>query len=229
MSGNIFKIIIVFIVGAAGGVLGGQVFNKYIISEDYPVSITENKEIIVQENTALQDAVEKVKNSLIGIETKLSSGKIISGSGLALTSDGLMVTLSELVPKGTSSTFFVDGKNPEYKVLKKDQNLNLALLKLEEDELQSCGFSDPQELRLGQRVFLLGMIFPESGKTLMANQGIVKYFTGDYIRTNIFETKALSGSVLFNIKGELIGLNFIDSQGVVTAIPVDRIRGFIGL
>ncbi|GAI52448.1 unnamed protein product, partial [marine sediment metagenome] len=55
---------------------------------------------------------------------------------------------------------------------------------------------------------------------------IVKFFAGDYIRTNIFEKNTLSGSALFNIKGELLGLNTIDSEGKVTAIPITTIRAF---
>jgi len=33
---------------------------------------------------------------------------------------------------------------------------------------------------------------------------------------------------LFNIKGELVGLNTVDSEGKISAIPVNKIREFIG-
>ena len=72
------------------------------------------------------------------------------------------------------------------------------------------------------------MIFTKTSRLKAVNQGIVKFFTPDYIRTSIFEKNTLSGSALFNIKGELLGLNTVDSEGKVTAIPITKIRDFIG-
>ena len=72
------------------------------------------------------------------------------------------------------------------------------------------------------------MIFEKGNSVKMVNQGIVKFFTRNYIRTNIFEKYTLKGSSLFNISGELLGLNTIDSEGKVTAIPITEIRDFIG-
>lgn len=229
MLKNILKIIIVFIVGITGGILGAQILSREQVPSNIPVSIIETKEVIIQENIALQDAVEKVERAVVGIKAETKEGEAIFGSGLIVTSDGLVVTLSELVPQGAKLAFFVDSETPKYKILKRDQAKNLVLLKLEQGGLQTCGFADFSDIRLGQRVFLLGMIFPKSGRTLMANQGIVKYLSKDYIRTNIFETYTLAGSPLFNIKGELVGLNTIDAQGRVTAIPITVLRAFLGL
>ena len=72
------------------------------------------------------------------------------------------------------------------------------------------------------------MIFEKGDFVKMINQGIVKLFTKDYIRTNILEKTVLKGSPLFNISGELLGLNTIDSEGKVTAISITEIRDFIG-
>ena len=81
---------------------------------------------------------------------------------------------------------------------------------------------------MGQRVFLLGIIFDQTERLETVNEGIIKLFTSDYISTNILEKSVLSGSALFNIKGELLGLNTIDSEGKVTAIPITKIRTFLG-
>lgn len=232
MSKNILKIIAVFIVGMVGGIFADQVLWSYFVEKTFfyeyqlakiPVSLTEKNEITIQENVALQNAVEKVEKAVVGVG---------SGSGLIVTSDGLIVTLAELVPEGGNFTFVVDGKTPQSQVLKRDLENNLALVKIEEKDLQTCGFADFDKLRLGERVFLVGVILssPEDGAGFlkMVNQGIVKFFTADFIRTNIFEKYTLRGSPLFNIKGELLGLNTIDSQGRVTAIPINTIREFIG-
>jgi len=237
MLKNIFKLVIVFIFGICGGILASEIlwpyfvekplFYKYELSS-IPTSISETKEIIIQENTALENAVEKTEKSIIGIRTKTKEGKIITGSGLTITNDGLIITLSELIPKSGDFIFFVDGQTPDYQVLKRDQKSNLALIKLEQNNLDTIAFADFDQIKLGQRVFLLGMIFTKTDRLKTVNQGIIKFFTSDYIRTSIFEKSTLSGSALFNIKGELLGLNTVDSEGKVTAIPVTKIRTFIG-
>ena len=232
MLKNILKIVVVFVFGMAGGIFASQILWPYYIEERPLTPVIEKREIIIQENTALEEAVKKVEKAVVGIRTKTTGGKIITGSGIVVTTDGLVVTLSEIIPKAGDFTFFIDGKTvAEYQILKKDQKANLVLLKVkaEKNGLQASGFADFEEIKLGERVFLVGVIFPESEPIKMVNEGIVKYLTEDYIRTNIFENYTLTGSPLFNIKGELLGLNTIDSQGKVTAIPITKIRQFIGL
>lgn len=227
MLKNILKIVSVFIVGMGGGIFASKIVWPYKYpSEPGPVYLTERNEITIQENVALQEAVEKVEKAVVGVKTK--EGKILEGSGIILTSDGLMVTLAELLPQGEKFAFFIDAKTPKYQVLKRDLKNNLALVKIEEGNLPTISFADFSKLRLGERVFLVGMSFGEISSFKIVNEGIVKFFNEDYIQTNIFEKYALSGSALFNIKGELLGLNTVDSEGKITAIPITKIREFIG-
>ncbi len=235
MLKNILKIVFIFVIGMGGGIFATQIIWPYFVEEplyeyqfsDGPIYLTEKNEITVQENVALQDAVEKVEEAVVGITAKTKKGEIIIGSGFIVTSDGLIITLAELVPKGGEFTFFVDGKILKAQVLKRDLEKNLALIKIEADGLSTVGFVDYKKLRLGERVFLLGMIqSPNEG--WMVNQGIIKFFTQNYIHTNIFEKTILNGSSLFNINGELLGLNTIDSEGKVIAISITEIRDFIG-
>lgn len=237
MAKNIFKIIIVFIFGIVGGIFASEILWPYFVERplfyeyqlaNIPISINETREIIIQENTALQDAVERTEKSIVGIRVETKTGKVITGSGLVVTSDGLMITLAELVPKGGDFIFFVDGKIPHWQILKRDVKINLALVKIEQEDLVTVGFADFDKIRLGQRVFLSGMIFPKTSPLKMVNEGIIKFFTPDYIRTNMFEKSTLNGSALFDINGELLGLNTIDAEGKVTAIPITIIREFIG-
>jgi len=240
MLKNIFRIIVVFVIGMVGGIFADQILWPYFVEgpffynqlANFPVSISETKKITIQENVALQEAVEKIEKAVVGIKTKTKDGKTILGSGIVVTSDGLIVTLAELVPREGDFVFFVDGKTPDWQILKRDVKNNLVLIKVEEKDLATIGFADFNGLKLGERVFLVGVIWEKTGSLKMVNEGIVKFFSQDekngYIRTNIFEKNTLSGSALFNIKGELLGLNTIDSQGKVTAIPITTIREFIG-
>jgi len=224
MLKNIFKIVLVFILGILGGFFANQIGRP----DNTSFSVVETRETTIQENTALQDAVEKIKKSIVAIKTETKEGKIITGSGLVVTNDGLIITLSDIIPRKGNYIFFVDGQTPDWQILKRDEEKNLALVKIEQDNLNTVAFSDFNQIRLGQRVFLLGIIFNQNERLETVNEGIIKFFNSDHLRTNIFEKNILAGSALFDIEGKLLGLNTIDSEGKVTAIPITKIRSFLG-
>jgi hypothetical protein len=63
---------------------------------------------------------------------------------------------------------------------------------------------------------------------MSVNEGIISFITADQIKTNIYEVNA-AGSPLFNIAGDIIGLNAVDQLGRVSIIPISVIREFAGL
>jgi len=243
MLKNIFKIIGIFILGVVGGIFADQILWPYFIErplfyqyrlEQSPVYVTERKEITIQENVALRNAIEKVEKVVIGVRTETKAGKFLEGSGLIVTSDGLIVTLAELVPQGSTFSFFVDNEPPTKflvggQILKRDLKENLALVKIEKTNLPTLGFADLEKIKLGERVFLVGVVFDKAGLSKIVNEGIVKSFGQDFIKTNIFENYLLAGSSLFNIEGQVLGLNTIDREGKVIAIPISKIKFFAGL
>ncbi len=236
-----FKILAFFIAGMIGGIFAEEVFWPYFIErplfyqyrlDQRPVYVTEKKEIRIQENTALKDALEKVKKTLVGVRTKITGGRILEGSGLILTSDGLMVTLATLIPLGSDPNFFLDDKQVNSQILKRDLKENLVLIKLEGSDLVTAGFGDLEKLKIGERVFILGTVF-KSGKEIklgkITNEGIVRSFDDNLIQTNIFEKTNLAGSPLFDIEGKVLGINIIDKEGRIGAISIKKIRDFAGI
>jgi len=241
MLKNIFKILGIFILGMVGGIFADQIFWPYFVErplfyqyrlEKNPIYVTERKETYIQENTALTNAVEKVEKVVIGVKTKTKTGEILEGSGLILTSDGLVLTLADLVPQGSAFSFFVDGKQVSFQILKRDLKENLALIKIEKTNLPTASFADFEKLKLGERVFLVGIVFEDQkimSPGLAVNEGIVKSFDENLIETNIFEKENLAGSPLFDIEGNVLGLNQISKEGQVLTIPVTKIKQFTGL
>jgi len=246
MAKNILKIVGFFVIGMVGGIFADQIFWPYFIErplfheyrlEQSPVYVTEKKEIIIQENTALREAIEKVEKTVVGVKTQTKAGKLLEGSGLIVTSDGLIVTLAELVPQGSDFSFFVEGKVVSYQILKRDLERNLALVKLGESRLPTVVFADFNKLKQGERVFLVAVGISEEDKSSslpftgvqVVNEGIVKSFDKDLIETNIIETDNAKGSPLFNIAGEVLGLNTLDAAGGVISLPIPQIKEFIGM
>jgi serine protease Do len=240
MLKNILKIIAIFIIGMVGGIFADQIFWPYFVErplfyqyrlEKAPIYVTERKEVTVTENVALQNAIEKVKKVVVGVKTETKTKKILEGSGLILTSDGLVVTLADLVPYGSEFSFFVDGTPHQLigggQVLKRDLKENLALIKIEKTNLPTAGFANLEKLKLGERVFLVGAAQTPNGGWVV-NEGIVKGFDENTIETNIFESINLAGSPLFDIEGNVLGLNTIDKEGRVVSLPVSKIKSFAG-
>ena len=241
MLKNIFKILAIFIIGMVGGIFADQIFWPYFVErplfyqyrlEQSPVYVTERKEVYIQENVVLKNAIEKVEKVVVGVRTETKAGKILEGSGLILTADGLVITLAELVPSGSTFNFFVEGEQVSFQILKRDSKENLALIKLEKTNLPTVGFANLEKLKLGERVFLVGIIFNKqkiASPGLVVNEGIIKNFDENKIETNIFEKETISGSPLFDIEGKVLGMNMIDKEGKVIAIPISQIRAFTDL
>lgn len=235
MLKNILNIIGIFFIGAIGGIFAEQILWPYFVErplfykyrlEKPPVYVT--KKITIQENVALEDAIEKVKNTVIGVRTKISTKKVLEGSGLIVTADGLVVTLAELVPQGSDFSFFWEGEKKHFQILKRDLKNNLALVKIKEKSLPTAGFANLEKIKLGERVFLVGAT-QSPNRNLVVNEGIVKSFGEDFIETNIIEKNTLAGSPLFDIEGQCLGLNTINKEGRVITIPISKIKKFIGL
>ena len=226
MKKTFLQVLSIFVIGILGGVFANQVIGPYFVGR--PVYITQREEITIEENTALKNAVEKVEKTVISVKTTLQTGEVLQGSGLILTSDGVIITLAELVPQGASFSFYVEGKPAAYQILKRDLAQNLALIKLEQHSLPTVGFADSGKLKLGERVFLAGIIHKTNEFKRGVNEGIVTSFDNNLIITNIFEVVYYIGSPLFNIDGEILGLNNIDYWGRISSIPVSIIRTFAG-
>jgi S1-C subfamily serine protease len=236
MKQKIFKILAIFVLGIFGGIFADQILWPYLVErplffkyglDENPVYVTETKEVIIKENDALRTAIERVEKSVVGIRSDAKE-EAKKGSGLIISSDGLVVTLADLVPQGSETIIFVEGEPADFTILKRDLGLNLALIKVEKNNLPTVSFYDTSKLNLGERVFLVGTAFDVEQFARAVNEGIISYFDDESIKTNIFETSIFKGSVLFNMSGEVLGINDVDFWGRVSSISAGKIRTFAG-
>ncbi|MFA5169584.1 MAG: serine protease [Candidatus Paceibacterota bacterium] len=222
---NFVKAILLIMFGVLFGVV-----SSYFTFKNSSVNQIINKEekVYIQENTALTNAIKNIKSSIVGIK----SGNKINGSGVIVTSDGLIVTLAENVPLGLESNISIDAEdNITYQVLKRDLANNLALIKVEKNNLSTRSFFDLSKIEEGMRVFILSKSFNYSAVKFFfsANEGIVKSFNEEIIKTNIVETGRVEGSPVFDIEGNILGLAYKDVNNFINIIPVSKIKSFAGL
>jgi S1-C subfamily serine protease len=215
---NILKAVIVILLG----VLGGTIAWLFVFKNQSAFVQVVNKEekIYIEENTALTNTIKNVKDSAVVLRTEYNK-KEIQGFGLVLTSDGLIVTLANNVPQGSQVNISIKGEeNITYQVLKRDLENNLALIKIDRSNLQTKGFFDLSKLEIGKRVFILSN---------SVNEGIVKSFSDDLIKTNIIEAEIVNGAPVFDIEGNVLGIGQKEANNFIDVIPVSKIKSFAGL
>jgi len=191
-----------------------------------PVQITQREEVKIQENSALKDAVAKASGIAAGVKVVSTKGAASYGSGVILTSDGVMAVPNSLFPAGANAEITAAGKKVVFEVLKRDKTLNLAIIKLENASWPTAGFYVMENLKLGERVFLLGTL---AGGGSFTSEGIVRNFDGNSITTSIWEKNEALGSPVFDIEGNILGMAVPDKSGLVSVIPIWTIKTFAGL
>ncbi len=189
------------------------------------IVVNPKEQIYIQENTALQSAVERTEKSVVAIQSKAGKS-VLLGSGFVITSDGLIITVADLAPTGAKITVFLGEEEIVPQVIKKDIENNLALLKVEKSGLSTTSFFDPDKIKLGQRVFLIG----KNATTLetSVNEGIIKSLIDNIIITNISDSLYFRGGPLFDIEGRLVGVNMVDAPGKIFSTSIKTIKAFTG-
>lgn len=241
----ILKVIGILILGVLGALIFNFFFLPYMITNPYferfqfvkdfkqgKIIVNPKESVYIQENSAIEDAIERVKKSVVAAQ----STKLGLKSGLIVTSDGLLITLASAVPNNGTFNVFVQGEPVSFKVTKIDHKNNLALIKIDKNNLPTVGFADPDKIKLGQSVFLVATTSIKPFDTAqgrqdnwLSNQGIIRQIDQNTIKTNISEKSIVSGSPLFNSAGQLVGINFIDQEGKISAVPIQKIKEFLGL
>lgn len=155
------------------------------------------------------------------------------GSGFIMTNDGYVVTNNHVVDKAEDiEVVLQNGDKYEARVVGKDPKTDLAVLKFEPDQdIQPVKFgdSDSDSLRIGDWVIAIGNPFG-LGYTVTAgivsakgrSLGLGAY--DDFIQTDASLNPGNSGGPLFNLKGEVVGVNtaiVARGQGIGFAIPID--------
>jgi len=165
--------------------------------------------------------------------TSLGSGFIIDPSGFVVTNFHVIEGSDEV------SVTLQDERTLAAKVVGRDQKTDLALLKVESPRpLPFVSFGDSSVMRVGDWVIAIGNPFGLGG-TVTA--GIISargrdIFAGpydDFIQTDASINKGNSGGPMFNVKGEVVGVNTAiyspsgGSVGIGFAIPANQARAVV--
>ncbi|CAN5214475.1 Do family serine endopeptidase [soil metagenome] len=167
------------------------------------------------------------------------SGSVIDGSGIVVTNNHVIGDANEI------TVIFNSGLRLKAEVIGKDAKVDLAVLRVKHDKpLPAVKFGDSDKMRIGDPVMAIGNPFGlggsvSSGIVSARNRDIQQGPYDTYLQTDAAINKGNSGGPLFNMAGEVIGINTAilsptgGSVGIGFAVPsslasniVDQLKEF---
>ena len=156
-----------------------------------------------------------------------------TGSGFIISPDGYIVTNAHVVDDANEVTVRLSDKREFVaKVIGSDARTDVSLLKVDATDLPRVAIGDPDKLRVGGWVVAIGKPF---GLENTMTAGIVSAKGRDlpqenlvpFIQTDVAINPGNSGGPLFNMKGEVVGINSLiysrtgGYMGLAFAVPID--------
>ncbi|MGM0585995.1 MAG: DegQ family serine endoprotease [Pseudomonadota bacterium] len=156
------------------------------------------------------------------------------GSGFVISADGYIVTNNHVIDGADEiKANFPDGASLDAELVGTDPKTDIALLKVEpEQDLVHVGFGDSDAARVGDWVLAIGNPFGLGGSVSAGiisarNRDINAGPYDDFLQTDAAINRGNSGGPLFNLDGEVVGVNTAiisptgGSIGIGFAVPAD--------
>ena len=197
---------------------------------------------------SVADISDLTANSVVEITTSVEGKSYFygnytatgNGSGVIISKDGYIVTNNHVI-NGASKVEVTlkDGNSYEATVIGSDSRTDVAILKINADNLKAANLGDSSKLRVGELAVVIGNPLGKLGGTV--TDGIIsaleREITLDGTTMNLIQTNAAvnpgnSGGGLFNDKGELVGIvvaksSGLDVEGLGFAIPINDVKNVI--
>ena len=237
--------------GAFGGTMlaiqlnGGM--GKAVLYQSVDTSKNKNNNATAT-NVSITDIANETMDSVVEIKTESVSTHsffqqaIVSGagSGVILSKDGYIVTNHHVIDGASKITVTTrSGKSFKAKLIGSDSATDLAVLKIEAEDLHPAVLGDSSKLNVGDTAVAIGNPLGSLGGTVTSGiiSALDREVTIDNQKMQLLQTNAAinpgnSGGGLFNANGELIGIVNAKSsgdsiEGLGFAIPINRAKEII--
>ncbi|MBV9617305.1 MAG: trypsin-like peptidase domain-containing protein, partial [Ktedonobacteraceae bacterium] len=183
-------------------------------------------------SAALTGIFERVRPSVVQIHTEGRGG----GTGIIWHKDGRILTNNHVVARDDArvQVLLSDGRTLTARVLQRNRQLDLALLKADGADLQPLPAGDSTQLRVGEWVFALGHPW---GQRWVLTAGIVSTISTvklaenastRYIKSDVGLAPGNSGGPLLDADGNFIGINAMIFGGDLSvSIPSEVVNRWL--
>ena len=176
------------------------------------------------------DMLQRAGRSLVQVR----SGRDGAGAGIIWRHDGLVLTNHHVARHGHLQVVLAGGQAFDASLVASQPESDLALLKIDAQDLPVALISDSSQVRVGQLVFALGHPWGQVGfitSGIISAIGTFETRSGErlpYLRTDATLAPGNSGGPLLNAVGGVIGINAMIIGGdQYVAIPGQLVRAFI--
>ncbi|HVX76732.1 MAG TPA: trypsin-like peptidase domain-containing protein [Bradyrhizobium sp.] len=172
-------------------------------------------------------------------DAPLPARKNMVGSGIIVSSDGLVVTCNHVIEGADTVTATLsDGRNFDANVLAVDKDADLAVLRIAATGLAAVTIDDADDLQPGDFVVTLGNALGLGQSVSFGVVSALHRSYGEIRQADLIEIDASlrpgnSGGPLVDLRGDLIGVNMARSdetgseRGFGFAVPVSRLRSIL--
>src|SRR3989339_1484370 len=168
--------------------------------------------------------------------------EIGGGSGFIVSSDGYLVTNAHVASDSEAdyNVFLNDGTEYAAEVIASDDQLDIAVLKIEGDDLPYLAFGDSDAVKVGQSVVAIGNALGEFRNTVSVGvvSGLSRSVTAsssqgdveelyDVIQTDAAINPGNSGGPLLDLSGKVIGVNVATSmqgENISFSLPANAVK-----
>jgi serine protease Do len=217
-----------------------SIFISIVVFCGIPILLAQEKRLdeLNDESSLL---CQKIARTVVAINSEAPAGNFV-GSGVLISSDGLVLTVTSVVPPGAKKVevLTVDGRKFDADVLGYEERNTLTLIKLKNASGLNCAIlGDSDKATPGTFVVSLADVYQsvvnerQPAASLRTISGVYRLRHGDgHYKGRVLEFDAAlnhgsDGGPIFNLKGEVIGLMILDysySKWLGCAIPINQVK-----
>ncbi len=237
--------------GGIGGAIGANMTMRNAAEELSNTSGTGQQVQLIGNKSQISPVVaiaQKVMPSVVGVKTygtynywgrQIDNQELGSGSGIIYSEDGYVITNYHVIENATSVTVTLsDGDEYDARIVGADSSSDLAVLKVEAQNLPAATLGDSDELQIGELVVAIGNpLGYENTVTDGIVSGLNRQLTNytdamTLIQTNAAINSGNSGGALVNSKGEVIGINSAklvasNAEGMGFALSINEVKPIV--
>jgi len=220
---------------------------KYIVDyRESPPSIPNNPVSFVEASEKSTPSVVFIKNFSGTDQRRYSifdyffgtgaTQRVSTGSGVIISKDGYIITNNHVIDRAETIEVVHQKRTYPAKLIGTDKNTDIAVLKVETENLPAIQLGSSRELKIGEWVIAVGNPFNLTSTVtagiVSAKERQINILGGEFPLESFIQTDAPinpgnSGGALVNVRGELVGINtaILSRTGSYTgygfAVPVD--------
>lgn len=212
-------------------------------------------EEVQEKNKTVTEMIAEVNDSVVGISKVKNSGSSIFsdenvtslglGTGLIVGENGYILTNAHVSGEKYSKCYvtLVGGKTYDGSVVWSNTDIDMAIVKINQKNLQTATLGDSDDIKVGETVYAIGNpigyefqrtvtsgIISAVNRTIKFEEEGEESYMEDLIQTDATINPGNSGGPLVNAEGQVIGINGVkitSAEGISFAIPINSVKTVI--